>query len=72
MRRISVEAFALVITAIFLPNVSGIAHAQACWISEAQHSVHNGDDIGWLNIGVYNQGMMSGQTPNLDRLAWTA
>jgi arylsulfatase len=28
-----------------------------------------GDDIGWLNIGVYNQGMMSGRTPNLDRLA---
>jgi arylsulfatase A-like enzyme len=28
-----------------------------------------GDDIGWSNIGVYNQGMMSGRTPNLDRLA---
>jgi arylsulfatase len=28
-----------------------------------------GDDIGWSNIGVYNQGVMSGRTPNLDRLA---
>ena len=28
-----------------------------------------GDDIGWFNIGVYNQGMMAGRTPNLDRLA---
>lgn len=28
-----------------------------------------GDDIGWLNIGAYNQGMMAGRTPNLDRLA---
>ncbi|MEY4580904.1 MAG: hypothetical protein RL701_5607 [Pseudomonadota bacterium] len=28
-----------------------------------------GDDIGWSNIGVYHQGMMSGRTPNLDRLA---
>jgi arylsulfatase len=28
-----------------------------------------GDDIGWSNIGVYNQGIMSGQTPNLDKLA---
>ncbi len=28
-----------------------------------------GDDIGWLNIGAYHQGMMSGKTPNLDRLA---
>src|SRR5262252_5840241 len=28
-----------------------------------------GDDIGWSNIGVYNQGIMSGKTPNLDKLA---
>ena len=28
-----------------------------------------GDDIGWFNVGAYNQGMMSGRTPNLDRLA---
>ena len=28
-----------------------------------------GDDIGWFNIGAYHRGMMSGQTPNLDKLA---
>src|SRR5260221_93277 len=28
-----------------------------------------GDDIGWANIGVYNQGIMATKTPNLDRLA---
>ena len=28
-----------------------------------------GDDIGWFNIGAYHQGIMSGRTPNLDRLA---
>jgi len=28
-----------------------------------------GDDIGWSNIGVYNQGIMAGRTPSLDRLA---
>jgi arylsulfatase len=28
-----------------------------------------GDDIGWFNVGAYHQGMMSGRTPNLDRLA---
>jgi arylsulfatase len=28
-----------------------------------------GDDVGWFNIGAYNQGMMSGKTPNLDKLA---
>ena len=27
------------------------------------------DDVGWLNVGVYNQGMMAGRTPNLDKLA---
>jgi hypothetical protein len=28
-----------------------------------------GDDIGWFNIGAYHRGMMSGRTPNLDKLA---
>lgn len=28
-----------------------------------------GDDVGWFNIGAYHRGMMSGKTPNLDRLA---
>jgi arylsulfatase len=28
-----------------------------------------GDDIGWLNIGVYHQGLMASRTPNLDRMA---
>ena len=27
------------------------------------------DDVGWSNIGVYNQGIMAGRTPSLDRLA---
>ena len=28
-----------------------------------------GDDVGWFNVGAYHQGMMSGKTPNLDKLA---
>lgn len=28
-----------------------------------------GDDVGWFNIGAYHQGIMSGKTPNLDRIA---
>ena len=28
-----------------------------------------GDDVGWSNIGVYNQGIMAGRTSNLDQLA---
>jgi arylsulfatase A-like enzyme len=27
------------------------------------------DDVGWFNIGAYHQGIMSGKTPHLDRLA---
>jgi hypothetical protein len=27
------------------------------------------DDIGWSNIGAYHRGLMSGRTPNLDKLA---
>jgi arylsulfatase len=28
-----------------------------------------GDDVGWFNVGAYHQGIMSGRTPHLDRLA---
>jgi arylsulfatase A-like enzyme len=28
-----------------------------------------GDDIGWFNLGSYNQGIMLQATPNLDKLA---
>jgi arylsulfatase len=28
-----------------------------------------GDDIGWFQIGAYHRGIMSGKTPNLDKLA---
>src|ERR1700719_3190031 len=28
-----------------------------------------GDDVGWFTIGAYHRGIMSGKTPNLDKLA---
>jgi len=28
-----------------------------------------GDDVGWYNLSCYHQGIMSGRTPNLDKLA---
>jgi arylsulfatase A-like enzyme len=28
-----------------------------------------GDDIGWFQVGAYHRGIMSGKTPNLDKLA---
>ncbi len=56
----------------------GLLLAAAALLSPAQAQAQQqkpnilvimGDDIGWSNIGVYNQGIMSGRTPNLDRLA---
>src|SRR5499425_2094617 len=43
------------------------AHAQAA--DKPNIVFIMGDDIGWFNIGVYNQGIMAGRTPNLDQLA---
>jgi hypothetical protein len=28
-----------------------------------------GDDVGWTNVGAYNQGLMYQTTPNLDQMA---
>ncbi len=28
-----------------------------------------GDDVGWFNIGAYHRGIMSGKTPNIDKLS---
>jgi len=41
------------------------AHAQG----QPNILVIMGDDVGWFNIGAYHQGIMSGKTPNLDKLA---
>ena len=48
-----------------LALVSGMAQAQ----QRPNILVIMGDDVGWFNIGAYHQGIMSGKTPNLDRLA---
>jgi arylsulfatase len=47
------------------------AQAQAATPSGKQPNilVIMGDDVGWFNIGAYHQGIMSGKTPNLDKLA---
>jgi arylsulfatase len=49
-----------------LSGTATIAEAQA---KKPNIIVIMGDDIGWFNIGVYNQGIMAGRTPNLDKLA---
>jgi len=43
--------------------------ARAADASKPNILVIMGDDVGWFNIGAYHRGMMSGKTPNLDKLA---
>jgi arylsulfatase A-like enzyme len=45
-----------------------VAHAQSSG-KQPNILVIMGDDIDWFNIGAYHQGIMSGKTPNLDKLA---
>ena len=45
------------------------ANAQAQEKRKPNILVIMGDDVGWFNIGAYHQGIMSGKTPNLDKLA---
>ncbi|KAI2673205.1 arylsulfatase [Pseudomonas sp. TNT3] len=57
-------AVSILLSAVVSPGLSQAADKTAPNIV-----VIMGDDIGWSNIGVYNQGMMAGRTPNLDQLA---
>ena len=50
------------------PGSSGPALAQES-AKKPNILVIMGDDVGWFNIGAYHRGMMSGTTPNLDKLA---
>jgi arylsulfatase A-like enzyme len=45
--------------------------ANAAWAQDKKPNilVIMGDDVGWFNIGAYHRGIMSGKTPNLDKLA---
>ena len=46
-----------------------VGHAQTTNSKKPNILVIMGDDVGWFNIGAFHRGMMSGKTPNLDRLA---
>jgi arylsulfatase A-like enzyme len=60
----------LITTALALPIAFGGGAATAQTPAKKPNIlVIMGDDVGWFNIGAYHRGMMSGKTPNLDRLA---
>jgi arylsulfatase len=58
---------AIIFTAVLL-NFAAAAQAQTAG-KKPNILVIMGDDVGWFNIGAYHQGIMSGKTPNLDKLA---
>ena len=63
---------ALVFGAMLATSTVVVAQAQAQAQAPARKPnilVIMGDDVGWFNIGAYHRGMMSGRTPNLDKLA---
>ena len=56
-----------------LASIAAVTVASAPAAAQQQQQKPNiifimGDDIGWANVGVYNQGIMAGRTPNLDQL----
>jgi arylsulfatase A-like enzyme len=60
----------LITTALALPIAFGGGAAEAETPAKKPNIlVIMGDDVGWFNVGAYARGIMSGKTPNLDKLA---
>ena len=51
-----------------LTTGSGTAHAQAAGTQKPNILFIMADDIGIMNVGIYHQGLMVGETPNIDRI----
>jgi len=55
--------------AVMLALAVGLADPAVAQQKKPNILVIMGDDVGWFNIGAYHRGIMSGKTPNLDKLA---
>ena len=56
--------------ALLMGAIMGLSISHAAWAADKPNIlVIMGDDVGWFNIGAYHRGIMSGKTPNLDKLA---
>ncbi|HMK32548.1 MAG TPA: arylsulfatase [Nitrosopumilaceae archaeon] len=51
------------------PGIVGGGMVNANTMNKPNIIVIMGDDVGWFNIGAYNQGIMTGKTPNIDKIA---
>ena len=56
---------------LMIGAIIGLSIAHTAWAQDKKPNilVIMGDDVGWFNIGAYHRGIMSGKTPNLDKLA---
>ena len=63
-----IKSFAI---AVLVGLIMGLSMAHTAWAQTKKPNilVIMGDDVGWFNIGAYHRGIMSGKTPNLDKLA---
>ena len=63
-----IKSFAV---AVLVGIITGLSMAHTAWAQDKKPNilVIMGDDVGWFNIGAYHRGIMSGKTPNLDKLA---
>jgi arylsulfatase A-like enzyme len=57
--------------ALLICAAMGFSVPHAAWAQDKKPNilVIMGDDVGWFNVGAYHRGIMSGKTPNLDKLA---
>lgn len=69
LRRGVAPLYTLFTVTMFLISASSATQSQAAGAKKPNILVIMGDDVGWFNIGAYHRGMMSGKTPNLDKLA---
>ena len=63
------KAAIFILIAGFLSSLVTFAHSARAEDKKPNIVVIMGDDIGWFNISAYHRGIMSGKTPNLDKLA---
>ena len=65
----------LTIVSFLLAARGTVANAQSARTQKPNILFIMGDDIGWMQVGVYHRGIGIGETPNIDRLAreggWT-
>ena len=56
--------------ALLIGAIIGLSFAHAAWAADKQPNILfiMGDDIGIMKPSIYHEGLMVGETPNIDRI----